>query len=339
MRATLVLLAAAVLATGCSGDEPRRPRAAPSNRIVYTLTDDLGATSVVTVDVQPPYRARTVVRRDGAVLSETAWSDGATYLVKDGQVLQSAVIAPGFPGPAAHLDVALPVAAEQGLVRDLGDEREVAGLTCHVWRSLEPLDGSDFAPAAGRSRTDTCVSETGQILDDAWYIDGELVQRRTATEVTSGPTLTGSGLFGGRTPVPLAPAERTATVTRSDVATLSALLQLPEPVAPPGLRLDTASALLDLDAERQVRRESAVLTYVGGGHLLVLRLARELQPGGASTVHGAKVRLGERTGRLLPVLAGLQLTVPGPRALTATVTTDLPRVSLLSWATSLDLGG
>jgi hypothetical protein len=338
VRVTLVLVATAVLATAC-GDGPGAARGEASRRIVYAQTDGSGVTSTATVDVQPPYRARTVVRRNGAVITETAWSEGATYLGKDGQVLQTAVIAPGFPGPAAHLDVALPVAAEQHLVRDLGAERKVAGVTCHEWRSLEPLDGAGFAPAAGDSHTDTCVSETGEILEDAWYIDGELVQQRTATQVASGPTLAGSGLFGGRTPVPLAEEEKTATVTRSDAATLSELLQLPVPATPPAMGLDTASALLDLDAQRQVRRESAVLTYVGGGHLLVLRLSRQLHPGGQSTVHGAPVQVGAQSGRLWPVLAGLQLTLRGPRALTATITTDLPRDSLVSWASSLDLGG
>ena len=170
------------------------------------------------------------------VMTETAWSEEGTYLGRDGEVLQTAVIAPGFPGPLAHLDIALPVALEQHLVRDLGTDQRVAGLTCHLWRSRDPLDGSAFAPAQGPDHTDSCVSSAGEVLSDAWYLGGSLVQRRVATQVTDGPSLEGAQLFDGRTPVPLAPNEVTASVTRSDAATLTRLLQLPQPSAPSGMR-------------------------------------------------------------------------------------------------------
>jgi len=332
------LLLTGVLAAGCTHDAKPAPVGPPSHRVVYTQTDGSGATSTVTVDVQRPYRARVVVTRDGVVMTETAWSEEGTYLGRDGEVLQTAVIAPGFPGPLAHLDIALPVALEQHLVRDLGTDQRVAGLTCHLWRSRDPLDGSAFAPAQGPDHTDSCVSSAGEVLSDAWYLGGSLVQRRVATQVTDGPSLEGAQLFDGRTPVPLAPNEVTASVTRSDAATLTRLLQLPQPSAPSGMSLDTASALLDLNAQHAVRRESAVLTYLSADRLAVLRLSRALEPGGQAAVHGAPVRVGSRTGRLLPVLAGLQLTLTGPRGLIATITTDLPRDALLSWAGGLSLG-
>jgi hypothetical protein len=295
---------------------------------------------MVTVDVQPPYRARVVQTRDGEILSEMSWSESGTYLTRNEQVLQTAVIPPGFPGPMARLDIALPVAARQHLVHDLGREQTIAGQPCHMWRSREPLDGADLAAPSAANHTDSCVDESGRVLADDWTLRGERVRQRIATAVGPGPSLAGDGLFEGRSPVRLRPAEASTSVTRSDAGRLASLLGVPVPRPPAGMRLDTASAVLDLDGAREVNREAAVFTFLGeADRMLVLRLSKPLAPGAQAAVHGERIAVGVRTGRLRPVLAGLQLTLTGSGGLRATITADLPLHDLLGWAAKLDLKG
>ena len=114
-------------------------------------------------------------------------------------------------------------------------------------------------------------------------------------------------------------------------------MQVASPQGPEGLSADRAVAVLDVDAARQgFAREAAVLTWTGPGQLAVLRIERDLEQGGGRTVRGAPVDLGTLgTGRLEPVLAGLRVTVDGPRGLRLIATADLPEAALLAWVRSL----
>ena len=289
-----------------------------SLQVTYELSD--GTTQVVQID--RPYRAR-----EGSL----GWSEDGTYLGAQ----QSAALPPGFPGPYSRLDVALPEALAQGLVRDLGTTRTVAGRSCHEWESRQPLDGAPFAPATRTDRTVSCVDGSGLLLADTWTSGGRVLRTRTATSVGDGPSLLGNGLYGGSAPTPLPTGS--AVVTPATPEKLLGLLQVPVPAVPAGLHLDRSVAVVEL-SNGAASREGAVLTYVSGDRMLVLRLSRALVTGDQPTVHGAEVRVGPMRGRLLPVLAGLQLHLDGPRGLQVTVTTDLPREQLLSWAGGLHLG-
>ena len=347
MRVLFAVLSLLPTMTGCSGNSVPNAQVARSERIVYLVVDSTthpAQTSTVVTDIAAPYRARTVTYRgngaDGQSVGGFGWDQAGVYTIDpDGSAAQSEYVGPGFPGPYSRLDLALPVAERQGLAQALGSG-QVGGRSCSRWLSELPLDGAPFSAATPVDRTESCVDSAGRLLSDVWQVSGKLVRTRTATTVESGPSLAGRALFGGRPPTPL-PTQGSAYVVRPSTADeLAGLLQVPEPTGPAGLRADSASAVLDLDGARQgFAREAAVLTWTGPAQLAVLRLERDLQPSGGRTVRGARVNLGPLgIGRLEPVLAGLRLTVEGPRGLRLIATADLSEPALLAWVRSLQLG-
>ena len=325
MRRLLVL---ALLLTACSDKEPADTQ--PSQRIVYDVQSPAGR-STTTVLLDPGQRARTT---SGS--TSTYWSQSGVFGDVNGQLVQTAVVPPGFPGPESHLDIALPEALRQRLVRDLGTTKSVAATSCHEWESEKPLDGAPFAPATATSRTVSCVDPSGRILADTWTLDGTVAQSRTATAVDLGPTLRGQGLFDGRRPTPLPSDQSPYSVTTADADALTKALGIPPPAAPAGLALDAAVGLFERTAAGP-QREDAVLVYRGSGRMLVLRVGRDLTPGIGFAAHGATLTVGSAPAYLEPVLPGLQLTIAGPRRLRVIITANLPRADLLTWAGALRL--
>ncbi len=300
------------------------------------MVDETGRVSTTTVDVSPPYRARSLNRDgSGAVTGGFAWDERGLYSITSAGTAQTASIAPGFPGPYSGLAVALPVAERQHLVRR-GGSSSVLGLDCEQWLSAEPLDGAPFAPVSPDARTTSCVDAEGRLLAETWYVGGKLVRTRTATGVGPGPSLAGAALYEGP-PTPL-PSSGTGFVVRdSPRAQLLRLLQVPVPSDPTGFRPDASVAVLDLDAAATgFTREAGVLTWLRGVDVVVLRLERDLSGSSRGTVRGAPVDLGVLgTGHLEPVLAGLRVVIDGPTGLRALVTADLPEDELLAWARTL----
>jgi hypothetical protein len=328
-RLLLVLL---LLVAGCSDHPKQGPT---STRLTYDVVDPQGEHTRQVIDMQPPYRARTLTYRGEESLGGFLWDETGTYTVApDGSIAQSAAIGPGFPGPASHLDVSLPVALRQRLVVRLGPGTS-RGKPCTRWRSDGPLDsGARFSPPK-LDPTVSCVDANGVVLDEQWSSDTGFVQARTLVSRTKGP----SSLYAGKTPQPLPTASSATIVKASTVAELATLMKIPAPAGPRGLTADLATGVLDLDPRRQgFFREAGVMTWVGDGHLAVLRIERDLQAGGGRTVRGEPVQLGGLgQGRLEPVLAGLKVVVEGPRGLRVIATSDLPEDQLLSWLRSLRL--
>ena len=328
MRRALPLLL--VVAACTSHDRP----ATPSQRVVYRVVDGSGAVTTSTVDVSPPYRARSVTRdANGTVTGGFAWDKRGLYTITQTGSTQTAAVVPGFPGPYSGLAVALPVAASQRLVRSAG-RASVLDRPCTRWLSAEPLDGAPFAPATTQDRVTSCVTPDGILLSETWYAGGRLIRTRTATSAGPGPTLDGSALYGG-TPTPLPSGATASTVTDASRAELVRLMQVPAPHDPAGFAPDASVAVVDRDAAG-LSREGFVLTWRRGTQLVVLRVERDLSGSSKGTVRGAPVDLGVLgTGHLEPVLAGLRLVVDGPTGLRAIVTADLPAAELLSWVRTL----
>ncbi|MCW2544531.1 MAG: hypothetical protein JWM40_2083 [Frankiales bacterium] len=332
-RAFLALLL--LLLTACQGHGQQTPPLT-SERTAYRLVDDKGVVTQQVTDLQGPYRARTLTSSNGVPLGGFLWDETGLYAVAaDGSLTQSEYVGPGFPGPASHLDLALPVALRQGLVSTLGPGT-VGARACTRWVSLEPLDGAPFGPATTDERTESCVDPHGVILSETWTSSGKLI--RTRTFVSRGTYRSNpDSLYDGKRPTPLPTALSEVVVKPSSAAKLAALLGVPVPAGPPGLKLDRASAVLDVNTDRDgFSREAAVLTWTGPARLVVLRIERDLEPGGR-TAKGEPVDLGVLgKGRLEPVLAGLKVTVESGR-LRLIATADLPEGELLSWLRSLTL--
>jgi hypothetical protein len=288
--------------------------------------------------VDRPYRARTVRYAEGHSVGGVAWSERGVYEVRiDGSTQQVSPAWPAFPGPDAHLDVALPVALRQHLVRR-GGTSSVLGRPCTEWISAQPLDGPSFSLPTPEHHTTSCVSADGLILKDRWLRNGKLLRERVATALRPAVRLTDRELFApAPTPVPL--ALTAYSVTPSTEAELTRLIPVPDPPAPPGMHSDQAVAVLDVDRSGQapqITREGAVLTWVGGGHLVEAKYGRDLLRPTPAPTGGEAVTLGALgTGRLTPLLTGLQVAVLGPKGLLLTVTSDLPESQLLAWMRSL----
>lgn len=324
-RALLVLL---LLLAGCTD------KASPSGtRLTYRVVDDSGAvTSQVTV-LQGPYAARTVTLQGDRSQGGFLWDEHGTYTVgPDGAITQTAAIGPGFPGPASDLALVLPVALRQHLVTRTAPG-SVGGRDCTTWLSELPLDGAPFSPATAADRTESCVASDGTLLAERWQVSGRVIRTRTLVSTGTPPTT----LYAGKRPMPLPSSSAAAVVKPATAAELSKLLQIPLPSAPPGLHADRAAAVLDIDRAREgFSREAGVFTWIGAGHLAVLRVERDLTASGGRTVRGEPVQLGGLgAGHLEPVLAGLRVLVDGPRGLRLIATADLPEDQLLSWLRSL----
>jgi hypothetical protein len=319
-----------LLAGACSGQGAPAPS---SHRVVYRVVDDAGATSTTTVDVAPPYRARTVTRSAGGTTTGFAWDARGLYTITDSGAVQTSEVAPGAPGPYSGLAVSLPLAEQQHLVTRAGAST-VLGHACTTWVSREPLDGAPFAPATRTDHTSTCVDAAGVLLSDDWYVGGRSVRTRTATFVGDGPSLVGDGLFGGR-PTPL-PSKGTAFVIQdAEPGELARLMQVPLPAAPPGFHPDASVVVLDR-SEGGFSREAFVLTWLRGTSLVTLRVERDLSGTSKGSVRGAAVDVGLLgAGHLEPQLNGLRLVVDGPAGLRFIATADLAPAELLRWVRSL----
>jgi hypothetical protein len=332
-RAFLALLLLAL--TACEGGGQQMPPLT-SERIAYRLVDDKGVATQEVTDLQGPYRARTLTSSEGVPLGGYLWDETGVYTVAaDGSLTQSEYIGPGFPGPASHLDLALPVALRQGLVTKAGPGT-AGDLPCTRWVSLQPLDGAPFGPATPNERTESCVDAHGVILTETWMSFSKLIRSRTFVSrgtYRSNP----DDLYDGKRPTPLPTTLSGVVVRPSSPSELGALMGFRVPVRPPGLTPDKASAVLDINTDRSgFSREAGVLTWIGKGRLVVLRIERDLEAGGRTT-RGEQVDLGALgKGRLEPVLAGLKVTAESG-SLRLIATADLPEDELLSWLRSVRL--
>jgi hypothetical protein len=332
VRRALVLLL--VLVAGCSSSSGSK-----TQRLVYRVVDAAGVVTTSTVDVAPPYRARIVNRAaDGSLIGGFAWDDRGLYSFAPGSVKETAFIPPGFPGPYSGLSIALPVAERQHLVRRLG-RSVILGRACTRWQSESPLDGPPLSPARSKDHTESCVGADGLILSERWVLDGSVVRSRTITSVGSGPSLEGDDLFSGAKVAALSQDDSPYVVKRTTAPRLSQLLKVPAEAPPPGLTLDTASAVLLLNADRSgFDQEAAVVTWTGGGRLVVLKVERDAPGYSKATVRGAAVTVGAMgEGHLEPVLSGLRVVVDTASELRVTATANLSEGELLRWLRSLKI--
>ena len=298
----VVALVVALLLRPDPEDTPARPAEmdTPTRYSVTYRVEDHNvqppriSTSVVEVD--RPYRAR--VRQfdgedtDAPLLGGSIWTEAGVYTITRGGGVQPVQpVPPGRPGADVRLDVALPFALETERVL-AGDEDEVAGRQCRVYRSAGPLDGVVFAPPLADEVATSCVDAVGLILHEEWRFDDVLAQRRIAQEVGDGVALTDDVLFGGDPP-PIPQGIALARVTSIDApATRDVAVRLPAELA--GLPVDRAVRVLEADptedafapARRRVRT-----TYTDGAVLLVVDQIEVLTGPPAALPEGRAIRI------------------------------------------------
>lgn len=349
---SLVCLAATAACSGghahpsASASATTHPPAAQSGsqRFVYDVVDSSSGTAHETttvVDVADPYVARVVNRAGpppgGAVLGGSAWGrSGLLTLSADGTARQAQQVAPGFTGGDVRLDVALPLAARLGWVHRLPG-LTVPGQSCTGWESGPPLDSGAIAPPTATERTDSCVDATGRIVSDRWTHNGRLLRTRRLVSRGGGPRLSADGLDPGVTPAPLPEGTSTQLVRPVDPSKLAGLMGVALPLAPAGLALDRSTALASVLPDGSAQQEGASFTYLGGGHLTVVTFVRFLEGAARPPTRGQVLRLPRATGRIAPVVEGIQVDLVTRTGLALTVQTDLTVDALRRWLDALVL--
>ncbi|MGH2685159.1 MAG: hypothetical protein ACRDJP_06825 [Actinomycetota bacterium] len=208
-RSAAVLVILAVMAA-CSGDdeEAEPVDAAPPDswRIVYTVeAGDAIVTDVVTV--RRPFDSRLETYRGDKVEGEPGSVQVSAFarLRQQGAGGAPTVLAvpPGLAASDVRLDVVIPAALERGLLL-LRAEDEVDGRPCRVYRSGQLLTGGVLAVPAEDDYADSCVDAAGLVLQETLVSDGEMILRRTATDVEIDPETADEAFDAGEPTVPAA---------------------------------------------------------------------------------------------------------------------------------------
>jgi hypothetical protein len=332
--AVVVVVAAAVAVVLLRDDDKAAPRR--TSLSVTTEVTELGSGTPVThrevVEVDRPYRARLrVFAPDGSAAGGFVWTETGLFTLKAEGVQRSQDVAPGRPGPDSYLDVALPEAESQGLVRRDGTG-SVLGRSCTWWLSRLPLDSVPLELPAGGEQVRSCVSAEGLVLSARWTSGGRVTVEREVVAVGSGPALTDQVLFGGAAP--------TGGLRLTQVRALDAPADPPlalRAVAPDGWAFDRAVVTATVgrpDGPAVADSDRAV--YVRDGRVAVLDEAQDLTGPPSPLVAGEQVDLGSLgPGRLAVGFDGVSLRFLQPDGVVVTLSGHLTRAEALAWARAL----
>jgi hypothetical protein len=323
----LALAAAATTAWLLTSDEA----AQTTLRVEYRVVEPGGLAHTETLEVDRPYRARTQVFAGDRPTGGFVWTESAVFTIKAAEVQRSQDVPPSQPGPDSGLDVALPLALQQGLVR-LEGPASYAGRTCTWWLSRHPLESGAFELPTDADRVRTCVTGDGLVLAQLWRIAGKDVVSREAVSVEQARSLTDEELFGGEAPGGGLGLLRVRALDEPADPPLAMIAK-----APAGFAFDRGAVTAQLDGpDGQASAVSDVAVYLRGGRLAVLQ---ETQPQGRPAQlpdRGESVDLGALgTGRLEPWYGGLRLSWVMPRSVLVTLAGPLTRDEVLRWARSL----
>lgn len=338
LRLSVALVLTASLGMGCTSKASHPSPGGSGERIVYRVEDTTVSPAAVTtsvVEVSRPYIARTMTydgpTTSAPLLSGSIWTSKALYNVTaTGAIQQTQLVPPAPAPPATRLDVALPIAESQRIVRKTGQSM-VDGRPCTLWMSKEPLDGLAFAPATAADHTTTCVAPDGDLLSDTWFIGGKQVRVRTATAVQAIPALTESTVFASSpTPVPPGISEEAVEDIALDAQGFG--ITLP---APSGFTLDRSVRItrsIAGDPAPVVVRTGEVDSYVSGQQVIVLRRTKDVVGAAIAPTRGARVDIGALgSGRLEAVATGCRVTVATKAGVLVVADSTTQPDTLLAW--------
>lgn len=267
---------------GCDRGGPAPDAPDTSWRITYrTEATTIDVVTVEVVEVQRPYRARTVVREaDGETLvTGTIWTESGLFLLDGtGLITQVQAIAPGRPGPDVRLDVTLPDALAQGELEP-PTPSEVAGRACDEYVTRGPLDANLPEPPTVDESTRSCVDSQGRVLRDEWTLDGTVIRRRAATSVEVGVVLDDAALFGEVDVAPVPDALILTDIRLLEVATETATLAFAFPDTVDGLPRDLLVEIRDLPGPVGGAGSTLLTwraTYTDGSRLVIIEQSRTL---------------------------------------------------------------
>jgi hypothetical protein len=325
-----LLLAATVLAvSACQGSSPPAPPAPTTLTVTEEVVDADGASHREVTDVDLPYRARLRVYSGSQVTGGFVWTETALFTLKDTGPQRTQDVLPGRPGPVSNLDVALPVALAQGLVRRQGTDT-VLGRPCTWWLSRLPLSAGPPALPAGGDEARSCVDETGLVLSSTERSSGRLLATRTVVSISRTASLTDRELFGGTPPSGGTGLVMVQALTSPAAPPLAVIAQPPAGWA--YSRAAVAATLADVGGEVRLSSDRAV--YVRDGRLAVLDETQD-RLGPPVLDRGSVVQVGGRSARLTAGFDGLTLRFLAGDGVLVTLTGALTRDEIVAWGASL----
>jgi len=192
---------------------------------------------------------------------------------------------------------ALALAAQHGLARVIGSAR-ILGRACTVVRTNGPVGDTVAAPTAS-NYTDICVDNAaGQVLNEVWVLNGQLVRQRRATAFDPRPNI-GVGAFTVPSSGPAVPAGTSGStvvvnLTTSDIAHLPVVA-----MAPPGFHVEGVQAQVTDESQPGASTvppaTTVVAHYVDGANLI------DLDQGTVNPAPAGSIRIslpGHRYGSL-----------------------------------------
>ena len=329
-----VVIAAAVALVLLLHDDSAAPRR--TSLTVTTEVTERGSGTPVThrevVEVDRPYRARLrVLAPDGSTSLGFVWTESGLFTLKAEGVQRSQDVAPGRPGPDSYLDVALPEAERQGLVRRDGTG-SVLGRECTWWLSRLPLDSVPLELPKGGEEVRSCVADDGLVLSARWTSGGRVTVEREVVALGTGPALTDEVLFGGPAP--------TGGLGLTRVRALDAPADPPlalRAVPPTGWSFDRAVITATVGrVGGPAVADSARAVFELDGRVAVLDETQDLTGPPSPPSTGERVDLGVLgQGRLTVGFDGVSLRFLQPQGVVVTLSGHLTRAELLAWARAL----
>ena len=332
-----VLVVVAALSAWLLGRDDQSPIRRTALSVTVQVTELGSGVPVVHrefVEVDRPYRARLrILDADGTTTrGGFVWTESGLFTLTSGGVQRSQDIAPSRPGPDSYLDVALPVAEQQHLVRRAGTA-VVLGRPCTWWLSRLALDSVPLELPRDGDEVRSCVGADGLVLSEQWTIAGHRAVEREVVAVGTSPALTDQVLFGG--PPPSGGLGLTVVRALTGPATPPLAVRAVAPGA--GWTFDRAAVSATLDrpgGEATSNSDRAV--YVRAGGLAWLDEEQDLSGPPGPLSRGERVALGALgEGRLTAGYDGLALRFLQPDGVVVTLSGHLTRADLLAWAAAL----
>jgi hypothetical protein len=164
-----------------------------SYRLVYRV-DAFGPAGVVVDtevrEVARPFAARSEFRAGeppgGELTSLSVWDFGVTEVGAPDQQRATLLGEPLVPNGEAAVTADLDDAINAGVLVYRAEQQEIAGRTCHRYRTGGPIDVVQLTAPTDAAFADLCIDEAGLVLGESWIVDGQLFRRRTAVEVETG---------------------------------------------------------------------------------------------------------------------------------------------------------
>lgn len=282
MIAVAVVAAAAVTATVLStrhGDNTMFGAAPRSYVVVYkNVVNGVPQWEVLSAD--RPFTGSDLTYRTSVRPGANAVPDAGTISTSTGLYTEDShgvrLVSGRQPGPASNdlwLAVEMRDAIARGMAVDLHRTRQIADISCALYRIADPASGPLDRLDLSVGHDDICLARDGLLLSETWSYHGSVVEQRTAVTVSFGSWPAGTP-HPGSTASAMPPSASAAVVTPDPAPTSF----LAPPGSPPGFR--PAMPPLDFrlpDSAHPTETVAAttVWSFVRGAQTITVEAGRE----------------------------------------------------------------